>query len=181
MKTIKKGMWVQFNKTGHKYDGKRFKVMQGGKNPKFGFDFEYQNRNVAYRELQIKNFDQAHITYWGITETTPFEDTSSMKDFGITNYKYMDELSEETECFYANITYKGKKVMTIENSGSGEPNRIHALSKFRDIEELFYRSLKEWHKDLGITLFEDGMWFDYMTKGYIYGFTPQQYKANSGW
>lgn len=50
--------------------------------------------------------------------------------YSLKNFKHLPRLSEETNAFTATLYKNNKKIANCENTGKGEPTRIHWLDKY---------------------------------------------------
>ena len=177
---LKKDQWVIINND-TKYGNIPMKVIKGGAKAELGFNFNYKGyEGVSFSAIRVPNNITSMVNNC-ITNIELVDDESPMKDYGITSYKYFEEGHGDTETFYAVITFKGKKILTIENDGWGGCNMVHNFNRNdkKDYTESFYNAVEKWNnlysdfKDR-----DDAIWFDYETKSSIYGFTPSEYREH---
>jgi hypothetical protein len=60
----------------------------------------------------------------------------------VKNYKKVEWMSEETECFTASLYLDGKRIGTAQNDGHGGPDNLDFVSK--DAEADFDAAVAEW-------------------------------------
>ncbi len=72
---------------------------------------------------------------------------SVMDDWGVRSYKAVPALSEETEAFTADITYKGKSVIKAKNDGHGGCNMYHGD---RAMVDRFQADAKAWFDEANV-------------------------------
>ena len=79
------------------------------------------------------------------TKALPAPVPDAMDDWGVTSYKEMRSLSEETTAFSAKVTFRGKVVMLASNHGTGGCNRYDALPGAPPrIAATFAAAAKDW-------------------------------------
>jgi uncharacterized protein YxeA len=181
---LKKNQWVKFDKQGSKFNGQIGKVMKGGKKAQIAFKFTLSLFQESYNYVQVIN-DARHIEAYGIVEISdPSDVPNPLSEFTISKYSTFEDGHGDSETFYAEITYKGKKVISIENDGRGGCNnysimasKLNDIDPLKEINSLFEKQLEAWHTEFGIEKFEDGRWFDYMTKYKKFGMTPTEFRS----
>jgi len=167
--SLKKGQFVKFkDEKGVEQTGY---VEKGGVTPTVIFN---------NGRLQIK----APSRIFSVTEPVFEKDEpSSMDNWSIVGYKEFKSLSDETVAYTAFIAYKGKKVLTAENTGKGGCDRIGCVKYSEEslkLEKIFYEDLKLWEKQFSTeNHFEiDSLWIDWSVNDKKQGITAKRYFKN---
>lgn len=142
-KTVKKGAYVKFLDE----DGKVQKgyVEKGGNMPTVVFD--NGNYEIKLHASLLEEIDS-------IAQEEP---KSPMDNWAIINFKEQKNKSTSSVCFEAFLTYKGEKVLFIENDGRGDSNLIRGASKkaskddYLPVVSQFLTDLGVWVEQFGLT------------------------------
>lgn len=141
-KTVKKGAYVKFLDE----DGKSQKgyVEKGGNMPTVVFD--NGNYEIKLHASLLEEIDS-------ITQEEP---KSPMDNWAIINFKEQKNKSTSSVCFEAFLTYKGEKVLFIENDGRGDSNLIRGASK-KTSKDDYLPVVSQFLKDLGVWVEQFGL------------------------
>ena len=172
MSTLKKGQFVSFrimlgSDTATTVKGH---VYKGGKNPEVRF--LNQENNTIY-SVQLGSGSYTVIDASEVVQIDPI-----MRDWSLGKVKEAEELSHDTRAFYAEILYKGKRALTIENDGNGGPNLLYALtSKELPLLDQFTKNVQEWYKThTGEDWMEaDAFWFEWESNRKMLGQSAADY------